>query len=206
MRPLTERQIECLRLTPGMNDKMIARALGISEPTVKKHIHEACQRLGVNSRKAAWAALTAMESNVPDTSHPMAPIGGVGSGRPIVMEGHDGTRNTAAAALDVGGSGDGVEPFRDRARDGALDAGAPVAGGPGTGAGVVGDRAVEGSHERGVDRGVGGRFGYQPPPGGRLARLFFIVLFAIVSAVAVDWLTGTVAGNQRHIQAIDQAR
>lgn len=205
MRPLTERQIECLRLTPTMTDKMIARALGISEPTVKKHIHEACQRLGVNSRKAAWAALTAMESNVPDTSRPMVPNDDVGSGPPIVMEGYDGTRATPAAALDMGGSGHGAESFRRRARSGAFDAATPTAGDTRAGAGVVGGRASEGTGERGLDRGVGGRLGYEPPPGGWLPRLFLIILFAIVSAVAVDWLVGAVTSQQRQIQTIDQA-
>ncbi|MGH6978186.1 MAG: LuxR C-terminal-related transcriptional regulator, partial [Brevundimonas sp.] len=39
MPELTTRQRECLELTPGMSDKEIARALGISEATVKKHIY-----------------------------------------------------------------------------------------------------------------------------------------------------------------------
>lgn len=54
---LTARQEECLRLTRLMTDKEIAAHLGISEPTVKKHVQEACQRFGVNRRKAALALL-----------------------------------------------------------------------------------------------------------------------------------------------------
>jgi LuxR family quorum-sensing system transcriptional regulator CciR len=54
---LTARQKECLRLTRLMTDREIAAHLGLSEPTVKKHVAEACQRLGVNRRKAALALL-----------------------------------------------------------------------------------------------------------------------------------------------------
>ncbi len=56
---LTPRQEECLRLTRLLTDREIAARLGISEPTVKKHVLEACQRLGVNRRKAALAILEA---------------------------------------------------------------------------------------------------------------------------------------------------
>ncbi len=59
--PLTERQTECLRLTRWMTDKEIAARLGLSEATVKKHVLEACRRLGVNRRKAALALLEADE-------------------------------------------------------------------------------------------------------------------------------------------------
>lgn len=55
--PLTERQKECLRLTRWMTDKEIAARLGLSEATVKKHVLEACRRLGVNRRKAGLALL-----------------------------------------------------------------------------------------------------------------------------------------------------
>jgi len=60
---LSARQEECLRLTAFLTDKEIAARLGLSEATVKKHVHEACRRLGVNRRKAALALL---ERNVPD--------------------------------------------------------------------------------------------------------------------------------------------
>lgn len=55
--PLSARQEQCVRLTAFRTDKEIALHLGISEATVKKHVHEACQRLGVNRRKAALAIL-----------------------------------------------------------------------------------------------------------------------------------------------------
>ena len=60
---LSARQEECLRLTAFLTDKEIAARLGLSEATVKKHVHEACRRLGVNRRKAALALL---ERNVPE--------------------------------------------------------------------------------------------------------------------------------------------
>jgi len=59
--PLTPRQEECLRLTRLMTDREIASKLGISEPTVKKHVMEACQRLGVNRRKLALGLLEASD-------------------------------------------------------------------------------------------------------------------------------------------------
>ena len=55
--PLTARQEECLRLTRFKTDKQIAEELGLAEATVKKHVAEACQRMGVNRRKAALALL-----------------------------------------------------------------------------------------------------------------------------------------------------
>ncbi len=61
---LSARQEQCLRLTAFRTDKEIAAYLGISEATVKKHVHEACQRLGVNRRKAALALLDPV---VPET-------------------------------------------------------------------------------------------------------------------------------------------
>lgn len=54
---LSARQEECLRLTAFRTDREIAAVLGISEATVKKHVHEACHRLGVKRRKAALAML-----------------------------------------------------------------------------------------------------------------------------------------------------
>ena len=54
---LSARQEECLRLTAFLTDQEIAARLGLSETTVKKHVHEACRRLGVNRRKAGLALL-----------------------------------------------------------------------------------------------------------------------------------------------------
>jgi len=54
---LTERQLECVRLSATMTDKDIGRHLGISHHTVSLHIREAMRRLQVSSRKAALRRL-----------------------------------------------------------------------------------------------------------------------------------------------------
>lgn len=74
MRPgLSARQEECLRLTAYRTDREIAAVLGISEATVKKHVHEACQRLGVNRRKAALALLISAEVDAAVAATDVAP-------------------------------------------------------------------------------------------------------------------------------------
>ena len=75
MRPvLSARQEECLRLTAFRTDREIAAVLGISEATVKKHVHEACHRLGVTRRKAALALLAPNEAALaPTTARPPEP-------------------------------------------------------------------------------------------------------------------------------------
>lgn len=55
--PLTDRQLECLRLSATMTDKDIGRHLGISHHTVSLHIREAMRRFAVSSRKAALRQL-----------------------------------------------------------------------------------------------------------------------------------------------------
>lgn len=86
---LSARQEQCLRLTAFRTDKEIAAHLGISEATVKKHVHEACQRLGVNRRKAA---LSLLDPIVPDGAEkaPVAAVGGYPKQpmAPVPMEGH----------------------------------------------------------------------------------------------------------------------
>lgn len=54
---LTERQLECLRLSATMTDKDIGRHLCISHHTVSLHVREAMRRLQVSSRKAALRRL-----------------------------------------------------------------------------------------------------------------------------------------------------
>jgi DNA-binding NarL/FixJ family response regulator len=54
--PLTARQRELLRLvSEGMTNRQIASELGISESTVKNHLHHVFARLGVASRSQAIA-------------------------------------------------------------------------------------------------------------------------------------------------------
>lgn len=51
---LTQREIEVLeRVARGHRNKIIAEALGVSEHTVKLHIHHAMSKIGVNNRTAA---------------------------------------------------------------------------------------------------------------------------------------------------------
>lgn len=57
MQPLTDRQLQCLRLSATMTDKEIARHLGLSPHTVSLHIREANRRLGVGDRRSARRAL-----------------------------------------------------------------------------------------------------------------------------------------------------
>lgn len=56
---LTERQLEVLALLmEGKNNKLICRALGLAEPTVKNHISAILKTLGVSSRTEAVLAVT----------------------------------------------------------------------------------------------------------------------------------------------------
>lgn len=83
---LTERQLQCLRLSATMTDKDIGRHLDISHHTVSLHIREAMRRLQVSSRKAALRrlasnplygseAITALVDPGPDQSAPGDPDG-----------------------------------------------------------------------------------------------------------------------------------
>src|SRR6185295_12443716 len=58
-RLLSARELEILTLVArGMASKLIARRLGITEPTVRKHLTNIYRRIGVNDRTQAtlWAA------------------------------------------------------------------------------------------------------------------------------------------------------
>jgi DNA-binding NarL/FixJ family response regulator len=57
--PLTKRELEVLRLTAqGLSKPRIAKVLGISQNTVKRHVVNIFNKLGVNDRAqaAVWAA------------------------------------------------------------------------------------------------------------------------------------------------------
>ena len=61
--PLTPREAEVLRLVArGLGNKQVARELGITEKTVKGHMGNIFQKLGVSSR--TQAALVAMEQGL----------------------------------------------------------------------------------------------------------------------------------------------
>ncbi|CAN5125775.1 hypothetical protein BH09PSE1_BH09PSE1_28680 [soil metagenome] len=101
---LSARQEQCVRLTAFRTDKEIAAHLGISEATVKKHVHEACQRLGVNRRKAALAILDQKGPGYPND--PMAEPVQVRSDRPSEGEPVDGQGRGTTAGPELGESGD----------------------------------------------------------------------------------------------------
>lgn len=87
---LTPRQEECLRLTRLLTDREIAAQLGVAEPTVKKHVLEACQRLGVNRRKAALAILEDLDAEARSES-----------GRAAVSGAPDSSGDGVASATDA---------------------------------------------------------------------------------------------------------
>lgn len=201
--PLSARQEECLRLTAFLTDKEIAVRLGLSEATVKKHVHEACRRLGVNRRKAALALL---ERNVPG---PKDPIGGDGISPTYAARyreiDDDGPDKHAASPLDLGGSGGGagrVQP--DRGGSSGSRPPAEVSGGR-RGAVESAGTAAAGAG-RGLGDGPGGRperrFGYRPPPRGWGIRLLILLVIIVVTAVmlkAVADLILDYAGQAREI-------
>ena len=56
-RRLTSRQLEVLKgVQKGLSNKQIARVLGISEGTVKQHMHDICALLGASTRLEALGA------------------------------------------------------------------------------------------------------------------------------------------------------
>ncbi|WP_339873460.1 helix-turn-helix transcriptional regulator [uncultured Brevundimonas sp.] len=69
---LTDRQLECLRLSATMTDKDIGRHLGISHHTVSLHVREAMRRLQVPSRKAALRLIASDPLYGPDAIAPRA--------------------------------------------------------------------------------------------------------------------------------------
>jgi DNA-binding CsgD family transcriptional regulator len=206
---LSARQEECLRLTAFLTDKEIAGRLGLSEATVKKHVHEACRRLGVNRRKAALALL---ERNVPG---PKDPIGAAAASTPDVSldrESDHGIEEYAASPLDVGGSGSragrlqphgversGAQPSDEgigRRRDPVRPARAVAAGverGLGDGPG--------GSPERGPER----RFGYRPPPRSWAVRLLILLVIIVVTAVMLKAVADLILDYAGQAQEIGYA-
>lgn len=90
---LTERQLQCLRLSATMTDKEIARALGISENTVDKHFREVFRKLGVTTRKAALRALARDASYAP---HAIPGDGEAAAGERVDAAGFDRPSSPAA--------------------------------------------------------------------------------------------------------------
>ena len=77
---LTDRQLHVLALLmQGRNNKLICRALGLAEPTVKNHVSALLRALGVSSRTEAVLEVTRRGWALPQ---PPLPPAGPGSGPP----------------------------------------------------------------------------------------------------------------------------
>ena len=62
---LTQREIEVLSsLSEGLRNKTIAGKLGLSEHTVKLHLHNAFSKIGVDNRAHATAWFLANQSHI----------------------------------------------------------------------------------------------------------------------------------------------
>lgn len=212
---LSARQEECLRLTAFLTDKEIAVRLGLSEATVKKHVHEACRRMGVNRRKAALALL---ERNVPGPKDPIGHATASVADGSLDRESDHGIEQYAASPLDVGGSGgragrvqpdggkrSGAQPSDEGAggRRGAVDA--PGVAAPGSERGL-GD-GPSGGPERDREQRPERRLGYRPPPrswGIRLLILCVVVILTAVLLKAVVDLIVDYAGQAGEIGRVTQ--
>ena len=182
---LSARQEECLRLTAFLTDKEIAARLGLSEATVKKHVHEACRRLGVNRRKAALALL---ERNVPGPKDP------IGETTPPTVDGAPERESEhvreehPASPLDLGGSGGGAVGVQPDGGERPGDK-PPVAGAGRRRGASDAARAAAAGAERGLGDGAGGspspRLGYRPPPRGWGARLLILLAIIVVTALVL---------------------
>lgn len=199
---LSARQEECLRLTAFLTDKEIAARLRLSEATVKKHVHEACRRMGVNRRKAALALL---ERNVPG---PKDPIGGDGRSAvdvPLDRESDHGIEKYAASPVDLGGSGGRAGRVQSDGRERSGPESSAAGTGGRRGAVESAGTAAAGA-ERGLGDGAGGsperRLGYRPPPRGWGVRLLILLVIVVVTAVmmkAVADLVLAYAGQAQEI-------
>jgi len=199
--PLTARQEECLRLTTFRTDKEIAAELGLSEATVKKHVHAACQRLGVNRRKAALALLG---PKVPTaTKDPIGDFPDATFDASTPTEIRDGLNDTTSAALDLGRPGN--SPGSVRPDESARNAAQPPSGGPALGR-ELGDAAgfAGPGTEHGLGPGPGRRLGYRPPPGGWALRLLIIALAAVFGAVMLVGVFEMVVRYQQQVGEIDR--
>ena len=202
---LSARQEECLRLTAFLTDKEIAAQLGLSEATVKKHVHEACRRMGVNRRKAALALL---ERNVPGPNDP------IGGDHPSAVDGSldresdHGIERYVASPLDVGGSGGGAGRVQP---DGGERSGSqPPAARPGGRRGAIEPErtAAAGAERRvgdGPGRGPERRLGYRPPPRGWGVRLLILLVIVVVTAVMLKAVADLILAYAGQAQEIGEA-
>lgn len=206
---LSARQEECLRLTAFLTDKEIAVRLGLSEATVKKHVHEACRRLGVNRRKAALALL---ERNVPGPKDSIGGVAGSVADNSLDRESDHGIEQYAASPLDVGGSGS--RAGRVQPAGGERSGAQPPYAGAGRRRGAVRSpgTAAAGA-ERGLGDGPGGgaereperRFGYRPPPRSWPLRLLILLVIIVVTAVMLRAVADLILDYAGQAQAIGEA-
>lgn len=182
---LSARQEECLRLTAFLTDKEIAARLGLSEATVKKHVHEACRRLGVNRRKAALALL---ERNVPGPKDPIGETLAAKVDGFRERESDHGIEQHAATALDLGGSGSGPGGVQPGGGERPGDQ-PPAEGAGGRRGGVDAAGVAAAGAERRLGDGAGGgagpRLGYRPPPRGWGVRLLILLAIMVVTALVL---------------------
>ena len=60
----------------GLNNKLICRALGLAEPTVKNHVSAILRALGVDSRTEAVLAVSRLGWTLPAPPSPSVPPAG----------------------------------------------------------------------------------------------------------------------------------
>ena len=192
---LSARQIECLKLTRLMSDKEIARHLNISESTVKKHVFEACQRFGVNRRKAALAEL---ERLVPGaTSHPIPSAVAAVLHEPVETgECHEQLQPTSAVDVDRSRRSDGSS--YQGAGSGCREA-APIAGPSRRRPTDESGGAFEGTDGRSASA-TATKYGYKPPPESVFTRLILIVVSMALTALIFSAISSVVVQDQHRIQ------
>jgi DNA-binding CsgD family transcriptional regulator len=202
---LSARQEECLRLTAFLTDKEIAARLGLSEATVKKHVHEACRRLGVNRRKAALALL---ERNVPEATKDPIGLSRPAVSSPLtVREADDGYAENTSSPVDLGRSGSGAGRVQHPGgkRPGARASDARTGHGRGT---VEPEGTAAAGVERGLGDGAGGRaeprLGYRPPPRNWGVRVLIIVVMVVLAAVMMRAIADSIVAYQKQVRVIDE--
>ena len=215
---LTQRQKEILRLiSQHMQAKEVARALNISERTVKTHTDAARKRLGVATSRDAARLLAAHEaqdvapvpgSNVPG---PLVP-GGRWPPRPmdggpddVVLSGHEQALQSAFPAehdarhgaversgdgvADAGGAGQGIADYRD--------------GGRGARPQPVGDLGESSVHNDRGNRLVDRRWAGFARRLAALNTVQWLGLIAIVGVLAAVLVGGLIVASLGTMEAIE---
>lgn len=217
---LTERQKEILRLiSQHLQAKEVARALNISERTVKTHTDAARKRLGVTSSRDAARLLAAHESAnpasppvpsppvpsplLPKGRWPSRPIGEPADGMSISA--HEQTPHPAPAsdrpardgALER--SGDGVADAGDAGQAGAGDRD----GRRGAGTQLVGDLGEGSVHNDRGNRLVDRRWAGFERRLAALNAIQWLGLIAIVGVLAAVLVGGLIAASLGTMEAIE---